>query len=676
MQNKLRRGQEEYINSATGGYRNEWMANKDLYYKLKEPERTASIKMPTSNDVYERINALLDTDKLRHKYTTYGINHSPLNETCISRPTFYNTTLVHLLDKLLPSMLGNIKYTTVTVMRGINGEVIRPGRVMGKTWLCYTGENVNATITMEGKKLTSANCHRRWISADNKCRITASDCGNGQLIMITCWTGVDASTEMERKVLNGIGFPLPNRPEINCIMGSDTGKQYLHRHIDLGGVYRVQEDPDSGTFMSKLLGQTRKEKDRTMIQDQYGELHSRWDAPWDWGVDDDYDEDLYFGNVNEVESIPSNIQRALEKCVRKVKSKELSWKEVINCKFDPGFRKAIGKELQSFIDNGVYQVVPRPEGHLNTVPFRMICTYKHEDPSDPRKITRSKARLIYKGFKDWGLQEGLHTSSPTVNMGAVRALIQIAVQYWWRLSTIDISTAFLRGGDLVGEVYSGIPPGLEEHLDVPDGHVLQLKKGVYGLADWPRLWYKTLDSYLVGELKLYRSRIDPSLYIHYEKIASETTTDEFNKAVKMKELSALGLISRSLISYIDLEFYRNHKLAGFIGVYVDDCIYAGTKDFHNTIIKRLLNKYNIEAASEPPFKFLGGTLSYDGDDALIDYNGHFTKLELLEIPSDINSDNWRWQRVDQRVHLKYRQWIGVLNYAIQQGYPLWAYEVS
>ena len=83
---------------------------------------------------------------------------------------------------------------------------------------------------------------------------------------------------MERKVLNGIGFPLPNRSEINCIMGSDTDRQYLHMHTDLGGVYRVQEDFDSGTFMSKLLGQARKEKDRTMIQDQYGELHSRWDA--------------------------------------------------------------------------------------------------------------------------------------------------------------------------------------------------------------------------------------------------------------------------------------------------------------------------------------------------------------------------------------------------------------
>ena len=68
-------------------------------------------------------------------------------------------------------------------------------------------------------------------------------------------------------------------------------------------------------------------------------------------------------------------------------------------------------------------------------------------------------------------------------MGTVRALIQIAVQYGWRLSTIDISTAFLRGEDLVGEVYSEIPPGLEEYLEVPEGHVLQLKKGVYGLAD-------------------------------------------------------------------------------------------------------------------------------------------------------------------------------------------------
>ena len=51
------------------------------------------------------------------------------------------------------------------------------------------------------------------------------------------------------------------------------------------------------------------------------------------------------------------------------------------------------------------------------------------------------------------------------------------------MSSFDISTAFLRSNKIVGDVYSEIPPGLEELLPVGKGEVLKLKRGVYGLAD-------------------------------------------------------------------------------------------------------------------------------------------------------------------------------------------------
>ena len=64
----------------------------------------------------------------------------------------------------------------------------------------------------------------------------------------------------------------------------------------------------------------------------------------------------------------------------------------------------------SFISHDVYEIVDRPKGPVNIVPFRIICNYKYESPNDPSEITRSKARLVYKGFKDTRLRSGLETS--------------------------------------------------------------------------------------------------------------------------------------------------------------------------------------------------------------------------------------------------------------------------
>ena len=53
----------------------------------------------------------------------------------------------------------------------------------------------------------------------------------------------------------------------------------------------------------------------------------------------------------------------------------------------------------------------------------------------------------------------------------------MATQKDWEFRQIDVKTAYLNG-DLEEEVFMEVPQGLE---NVPEGHVLKLKKALYGL---------------------------------------------------------------------------------------------------------------------------------------------------------------------------------------------------
>ena len=69
-------------------------------------------------------------------------------------------------------------------------------------------------------------------------------------------------------------------------------------------------------------------------------------------------------------------------------------------------------------------------------------------------------------------------------------------------------------GAIKEEVYVEQPPGFE--VQDRDTYVCRLKKGLYGLRQAPRAWYKRIDSYLM-KLGFTRSNDDPNLYFKVDK---------------------------------------------------------------------------------------------------------------------------------------------------------------
>ena len=134
----------------------------------------------------------------------------------------------------------------------------------------------------------------------------------------------------------------------------------------------------------------------------------------------------------------------------------------------------------------VWEVVPRPE-KTNVISSKWVYKLKHDANGE---ISRFKARLVARGFTQVFGTDYLDTYTPVTRLETIRLLFALAVENDWEIRQIDVKTAYLNG-DLDEEIYMEPPKG----YDVPEGHVLLLRKAVYGLR---QAVLKPLVSALVG----------------------------------------------------------------------------------------------------------------------------------------------------------------------------------
>ena len=76
-------------------------------------------------------------------------------------------------------------------------------------------------------------------------------------------------------------------------------------------------------------------------------------------------------------------------------------------------------------------------------------------------------------------RQGNRTEAPTVPQLGLHLGLSIAASKKWPGDVFDVSAAFLRGDDMIEEVYSR--PPRESLLGVPPGSLIKAKKGIFGL---------------------------------------------------------------------------------------------------------------------------------------------------------------------------------------------------
>lgn len=293
---------------------------------------------------------------------------------------------------------------------------------------------------------------------------------------------------------------------------------------------------------------------------------------------------------------------------------------------------ACNRELKSFKDLKVYQLVPLPPGR-KALGVRWVFTVKDSG--------LKKARLVAQGFRQKAGIDYQETFAPVIRYDSVRIFLALSAYLHLRVHQMDVNTAFLNSR-MTDTVYVKQPPGFLDNR-YPD-HVWKLTGGMYGLKQAPLLWNRHINSSLT---KLGFAR-HPSEYGLYYKFTCS------------------GLV--------------------LVALYVDDLLLsAPTKEIMQQVKRRLSLAYSMKDLG-PVSKFLGMNVNQTANGTvhltLADYI--VKAASLSEVPTHKNVHTPLSNSVnyftDKSPLLKsptpYQSIVGQLLFVANTGRPDIAYSIS
>ncbi|RXW14669.1 hypothetical protein EST38_g11187, partial [Candolleomyces aberdarensis] len=170
------------------------------------------------------------------------------------------------------------------------------------------------------------------------------------------------------------------------------------------------------------------------------------------------------------------------------------------------WKRALEEELQSLIDNDVFEVVKTPDG-IRPITSKPVLRIKTDSNGN---IERYKIRIVARGFTQRKGIDFKDTFSPVANLESIRLILSLTAQFNLELNQMDVTTAYLNGV-LDEDIYLSPPEG----VDIPEGHCWKLKRSLYGLKQSGRTWNKTLDQSLLS-MGLVRLDAETCLYVYKE----------------------------------------------------------------------------------------------------------------------------------------------------------------
>lgn len=179
----------------------------------------------------------------------------------------------------------------------------------------------------------------------------------------------------------------------------------------------------------------------------------------------------------------------------------------------PFWTQGIVDKLESIDENEVWELVDLKDEVKPVINTRWVFKKKMDAKG---VVKRHKARLVARGFTQKKGVNFNETFAPVAKFTSLRLLFAIASDRNWHVHQMDAKTAFLCAEIDQPDIYVRIPEGFEllSKNKVPSSMatpVLRLKKGLYGLRQAPRLWYKKLTTHL-RQMGFVRSELDHSVW--------------------------------------------------------------------------------------------------------------------------------------------------------------------
>jgi hypothetical protein len=241
-----------------------------------------------------------------------------------------------------------------------------------------------------------------------------------------------------------------------------------------------------------------------------------------------------FNDDNEYIELPEAMERAFRAAIdTKAVASDAEPKSYRNAMRRPDsglWHQAMVHKMEAHLENGTWELVTLPPGR-KAIGSKWVFKAKRNPDGT---VERYKACLIAKGFGQRPSIDFDETFTPTTKWAALRAILALATLENLELESIDISNAYLNRELHDVDVYMQQPDGFAERDST---WVARLLKGLYGLKQGGRKWFRRLKEVLV-ELGFARIHSGSSVFI-WEKdgvrVIVPVFVDDITLASKSKE---------------------------------------------------------------------------------------------------------------------------------------------
>ncbi|GKC83693.1 retrovirus-related pol polyprotein from transposon TNT 1-94 [Tanacetum coccineum] len=251
---------------------------------------------------------------------------------------------------------------------------------------------------------------------------------------------------------------------------------------------------------------------------------------------------------------------------------------------DDSWIVAMQEELNQFIANDVWELVPQPR-NMTIIGTKWVFRNKLDENGI---VSRNKARLVAQGYNQ---QEGIdydETYALVARLESIRILLAYACALDFKLFQMDVKSAFLNGF-INEEVYVAQPPGFID-FEKPD-HVYKLKKALYGLKQAPKAWYDRLKSFLIKhEYKM--DMVDNTLYTK-KKSSNLIIIQIYVDGIIFCSTCQDMCDEFSKIMHDEFEMSMMGELNFFLGLQIKQ-MEDGIFFYQSKYIKEMLKKFGLE----------------------------------------------------------------------------------
>ncbi|GJZ78119.1 retrovirus-related pol polyprotein from transposon TNT 1-94 [Tanacetum coccineum] len=380
---------------------------------------------------------------------------------------------------------------------------------------------------------------------------------------------------------------------------------------------------------------------------------------WNYGgnrytlvIIDDYSR--MYNSVNKNDHEPKNVNEALT---------------------DDSWIVAMQEELNQFIANDVWELVPQPR-NMTIIGTKWVFRNKLDENGI---VSRNKARLVSQGYNQ---QKGIdydETYAIVARLESIRILLAYACALDFKLFQMDVKSAFLNGF-INEEVYVAQPPGFID-FEKPD-HVYKLKKALYGLKQAPKAWYDRLKAFLIKhEYKI--GMVDNTLFTKKKSsnlIIVQIYVDDIIFGLTCQDMCD----EFAKIMHDEFEMSMMGELNFFLGLQIkqmEDGIFFNQSKY----IKEMLKKFGLEESKPMKTPMSSDTkLTKDEECESVDstkYRG-MIGLEVGSIRRIQVLDTAYWGflgvgttlDIFQNIHILYLEYdvLSISGYGVLSFIPLWS----